>query len=374
VTNFHPDFLGATASRINLRHYPQVRQLVVQHLYPDTLRLLLLLHRHVPIDCIVGISYSGNSDVVRSLQEAGIRVVTPDFAELAQTIEAELGKSLQSCQESNTRLMIHEVGGYAIRALHERYQDKIDRVIGAIEVTKQGVWVAQSLPELLIPQLNCAQTRLKQIEGKMVGEAVVVALDNILRELGYAVVGRPAVVTGYGWVGKGAAHSLRQRGVQVTVFDTDIIKSVDGVTDGFAIARTVDDITDPAIVLGVSGKQSITAGLLEQLPDKCFLVSGASKDHEIDLPYLASISTHHEPLHRYVDTYFLRDGRRLYLVNKGFPVNFTGSSVPDEIVEFLFAELIMLVPELLDKQPLPGIYPLSEKMEALAATIWLDLR
>jgi len=56
-------------------------------------------------------------------------------------------------------------------------------------------------------------------------------------------------------------------------------------------------------------------------------------------------------LHQYVSQCTLHDGRQLYLVNDGYPVNFTGASVPDEIVEILFAELIMLVPHLLDRTP-----------------------
>ena len=370
----HPDFLGETARRIKLAHYPDTRQFVVQHLYPDTLRLLLLLHEHVPIHCVISIGYSGDNSVVSQLQAVGIRVCTPEYEDLHTTVKSELASTLKHCAANNLNLVLHEVGGYAVKSLHTHFPEQIPIVVGALEITKQGVWVAQALPELKIPQLNCAQTKLKQIEGQMVGEAVVAAFDNILRELGYAVVGRQALVTGYGWVGAGTAQNLRKRGMNVTVFDTDVLKVVEAAVDGFAVCRTTDAIQPPAMVVGVSGRQSITKPIIDQLPTKCFIVSGASKDHEIDLAYLKSQTASTEPVHRFVDAHHLHDGRTLLLVNKGYPVNFTGSSVPDEIVEFLFAEFIILMQELLERTPPPGIHPLEPELEKIAAEVWLDMR
>jgi len=378
VAELHPDFLGETARRIGLRHYPDVRQFVVQHLYPDTARLLLLLHRHVPIDCVVSIGYSGDPAVVRQLREHGISVHLPsegeDFDEL---VSRTLGECLQRCRAQGHRLVLHEVGGHAIRAAHQRHAAELDRVIGAIEVTKQGVWVAESLTPLRVPQLNCAQTRLKQIEGGQVGEAVVSSLDTILRQIGFALVGREALVTGFGWVGRGVAHSLARRGMRVSVADTDLIKCVEATVDGFGLRRDGGGggPGSPAVVVGASGRTSIDATLLDALPDRCFIASGASKDHEIDLAHLRRLTVDEPvPVHEHIEACRTEDGRTLYLVNRGYPVNFTGASVPDEIVEFLFAELVMLMQELLERTPSPGLHPLAPEQEVLAARIWLDLR
>lgn len=376
MNSYHPDFLGETARRIGLRHYPDVRQFVVQHLYPDTLRLLLLLHEYVEIDCVIGIGYSGTKAVADQLRDVGIKVLTPAYKDLQTTVCNELELALTRCADDNLKLLIHEVGGYAVKSLHEHHIDRCDLVAGAIEVTKQGVWVAESLEQLKIPQLNCAQTRLKEVEGKLVGDSVVSALDTIMRELGISLCGRSALLCGYGWVGKGAAESLKFRGMQVSVNDLDVIKLVNAAVDGFAVVQNpgLQDIGQSALVLGTSGSQSIGKNLIEHLPERCFLVSGSSKDHEIDLAYLESVTVSREPVHAHVDALILQNGRTLFLVNKGYPVNFTGSSVPDEIVEFLFSELIMLVPELLDNDLAPGIYPLAPELETTAAQVWLDLR
>ena len=372
---YHPDFLGETVRRIGLAPHPDVAQLVVQHLYPDTLRLLLLLHRYVPIARVISIGYSGSGDVIDSLRAEGIEVLTPAWSELQRTVEESLDELLRRAERDDTRLMIHEVGGYAVRALHERHADRAARVVGAVEVTKQGVWAAQSLPELLIPQLNVAETRLKEVEGGEVGEAVVSALDNILREIGYSMAGRRALVNGYGWVGSGTARSLRKRGAIVSVSDTDPLKLVAASVEGFGLSRNALARETPAIVIGASGRRSVDERLIASLPDRCFIASGASKDHEIDVACLERLAVAPpERVHAHVDAWTLADGRTLFLVNGGYPVNFTSASVPDEIVEFLFAGLIMCVQDLLEGETVPGTSPLTAARERIAAEVWLDLR
>lgn len=374
LAEFHPDFLGEMCRRLQLKTYPDTRQFVVQHLFPDTIRLLRKLNQYIAIDTVIGISYSGNAQAVDELRAMGIRVLTPAYADLANVVATELKACIERCSQQQHRLVIHEVGGIAIRALHEPTYCGGDTVVGALEITKQGVWVAEQLENLRIPQFNVAQTRLKEIEGKQVGEAVVAALDNILRDLGYATVGRDALVCGYGWVGKGVAQSLRQRGLSVSVKDIDTVSVVEATVDGHNPCYGETLSRPPAIVVGASGRRSIDRQLLEQLPDRCFLVSGSSKDHEIDLSHLESQTAESKLLHKHVRQCTLHDGRRVYLVNEGYPVNFTGASVPDEIVEFLFAELIMLVPQLLDSQSAPGIHTLAPADEALPASIWLEMR
>ena len=71
--DFHPDFLGEMCRRLALKAYPDTRQFVVQHLFPDTVRLLQRLHRFIPIDTVIGISYSGNAHAIETLRALGIR-------------------------------------------------------------------------------------------------------------------------------------------------------------------------------------------------------------------------------------------------------------------------------------------------------------
>ncbi len=368
-----PDLLGEVARRVEMKPRPSVRQFVVQHLYEDTLRLLLTSHRFFPIDVVIGVSYSGKEHVVESLRRQGIRVLTPRFDELEETIRAELGASLDRCRRQDRQLLLHEVGGYTITCFHKFFRSYRACVRGSVEITKQGVWAARRIEDLCLPQVNCAETRLKEVEGDHVGEAVGHALDTILRELGLSTAGRLALVNGYGWVGRGVCRSLQARRMVVAAHDVDAIKKVAIKLDGLLLLDEIDSLANVGVVVGASGSRSIGPVLLDRLADGTILVSASSKDHEIDLGYLRAAATAVEPIHPHVEAMHLPD-RVLYLVNGGFPVNFVGPSVQDEIVELLFAEALILLDQIAAEDLAPGIYPLSPRLEEIPAQVWLELR
>lgn len=369
-----PDLLGEVAARAGFTPHPGLRQFVVQHLYEDTLRLLLTSHRYYPLETVIGIGYSGRTQVVEALRSRGIRVLTPTYGDLTGVVREELQQALLRCKERGGQLLIHEVGGTAITSLHRDFPDQVPLVRGAMEITKQGVWAAQRLPVLRIPQLNCAETRLKALEGPFVGDAVVHSIDHILRELGVAMAGRASLVMGYGWVGRGVCRALRRRGMLVAAHDTDAIQRVAMKLDGYALLEEIESLRRCALVVGAAGQRTIDKTLIDRLVTGTFLASASSKDVEIDVAYLRQVAQHVEPLHPHVDAYQIGE-RRLYLMNRGFPINFTGSSVQDEIVELLFAEALILLGKLAaDPPPPPGCHPLSLAEEQLPASLWLELR
>jgi len=368
-----PDFLGEVARRAGLRRHEGLRQFVVQHLYADTLRLLLESHQYVPIDTVIGIGYSGKTEVAEALRAHGIRVLIPQRSETEEVVRRELGRCLIQAMRDGMRVIIHEVGGTAIRLLHQDYAELLPQVQGVVEITKQGVWEARKLPELRVPQWNCAETKLKELEGPFVGEAVVASIDHILRECGFCLAGREALVFGYGWVGRGVCQGLRNRGMTVSASDTDPLRQVAFTLEGFRRGGTAVDSL--SLVVGAAGVRTISAEVLARLPHRCLLASGSSKCVEIDVDWLEANAVARHQIHRFLEAFTMTDGRVLYLFNGGYPVNFTGPSVQDEIVEFLFAEALLLL-DLAASTPdaQPGTWPLSLEREHLPAQVWLDLR
>lgn len=75
----------------------------------------------------------------------GIRVLTPNYQKLESVISHELHQCLDDCRDKGRRLLIYEVGGIAVKALHTPNYWGENWVIGALEITKQGVWVAENL-------------------------------------------------------------------------------------------------------------------------------------------------------------------------------------------------------------------------------------
>jgi adenosylhomocysteinase len=57
-----------------------------------------------------------------------------------------------------------------------------------------------------------------------------------------------------------------------------------------------------------------------------------------------------QTIHKYIEKFHISNGKDIFLVNKGTAVNFLIKSVPDEIIDLDFAE-IMLCTILLLKKP-----------------------
>jgi adenosylhomocysteinase len=324
---------------------------------------------------VIGIGYSGRTEVADALRAAGIRVIIPQRTETESVVRHELGRTLTEAMRDGVEVLIHEVGGTAVRLLHEDYPQHIPLVRGAVEITKQGVWEARKLPALRIAQWNCAETKLKELEGPFVGEAVVASMDQILRECGFCLAGREALVFGYGWVGRGVCHGLRNRGMAVvSAFDRDPLKQVALTLEGFRRGVPAH-LGSLSLVVGAAGVRTLSADLLARLPHRCLLASGSSKCVEIDVDWLEANAVAHHQVHRFLQAFTMSDGRVLYLFNGGYPVNFTGPSVQDEIVEFLFAEALLLLDQAANSRNAePGTWPLSVEREHLPAQVWLDLR
>lgn len=370
-TSLKPDILEHTAKLIDLSTNTPARQFVVQHIYPDTVCLLKILHRTIPIHTLIAISYSGNNHCINELEQLGIKVISPEYTDLADVVASELQTCVEYCHQNGDKLVIHEVGGYAISAAHKPTFQHIDTIIAALEITKQGVWEAERIPHLRFPQFNIAQTKIKAIEGNLVGDAVVSAIDNIMKEIGLSLSGRQTAVTGYGWIGKGTAHSLRKRNSLVGIAESNSLLRLEASLEGFSIN---DLFSKASLIVGCTGRCSIDHNIISQLPDGCVMASGASKNHEIDLNALSPNHAEVSRLHDHITAHPQADGRTLYLLNDGYPVNFTGPSVADEIVELLFAELLVLVPKIFNNSYKPGIYTLSDDEEMVIADNWLQLR
>jgi adenosylhomocysteinase len=367
-------FLPDVARRVGMRPYPRHRLFVVQHLLEDTQRLLETLHPLLEIDVVIGVAYSTRPRVVEALRRRGIRVRTPAFAELEATIAEELAVSIRRSERDGRRVIVQEVGGYVVPLLHARFRHALRHFAGCVEVTKQGVWRARRVPDLALPHLHCAESVLKRVEALQVGEAVVTALDALTRGLGWALAGRLALVLGYGWIGRATCRALRRRDAIVGVHDPDALRLVEAKLEGCATPALDEWLPRVSLVVGATGVRSVTAGLIARLPDGAVLASASSRDVEIDLVALRRASAVEAVVAAGVRRLRTADGRALYLLNDGYPVNFSGTSVPDEVVELIFAEVLVLVHELATRPHPPGVAGIPPALEAVPALAWLEQR
>jgi hypothetical protein len=183
---------------------------------------------------------------------------------------------------------------------------------------------------------------------------VVREVDRHLGDLHTAV--ESALVIGYGTIGRCVARDLHRRGMRVTVLDPAIAAT--DVEAGHHPARDRHEaLRRSHLVIGCSGRPSLARPDWDQLVDGAILASASSYDIEfkawelrrIYRPDALGVATdplgfdrlhgaggtflgsRDDPSH-YTYPIAFEDGRLIYLLNGGCPVNFTGrpSALPPE--------------------------------------------
>jgi S-adenosylhomocysteine hydrolase len=359
------------------------RCVMIAHLFDDTMRMLDALAPVTRWEAIIGVPYSSQRPGVaeRWRSRFGGRLHLPaDLAEMELTVAAVLARALDACAKGGQRLIVQDVGGFAAPILHTYFADRLHLVKGVIEITKQGVWRAAALPPGFAV-LHCADSELKRLEAVRCGETVVRCLDGVARDLGLTLAGRVATVFGAGWIGSGVARALRRLDAVPVLVDTDPLKVMEARLAGFEATLRPARLGVSELVVGATGRLSVTREVIDRLPDGAMLASASSRQIEIDTGWLKrfpaepggpALAWHRLPSRSPHST----RPRRILLVNDGFPANFLpgSGSVADEVVETILGELIVLQQALTLADFPPGIHRIAPDQEAACARLWLAMR
>lgn len=375
------NFLPALVERLDLFRAENHRFLLVAHLFDDTMRMIDALAGIMDFDAIIGVPYSSSSDATRIKWQSryGQKVHCPKTEDaFKETLTAALQKSFLFCRSSGQKLIIQEVGGYVVELLHERFADQLHLVEGVVEITKQGVWRAEKL-DLQVPVLHCADSELKRLEAKRCGETIVRCLDGLCRDLGISLAGRHAAVFGAGWIGSGVAQAFRRLDVVPIVIDPDPLKIAEARLSGLHAMQAPKDLDRCDLVVGASGRLSITGGVLDQLRDGCLVASASSRRIEIDVAHLEAVPA--TDVHPSIKAFHFpansgSGARQICLVNDGYPANFIpgSGSVADEIVELILGELIVLMADITLYPHEPGVHRIAPASEAVCTQLWIEQR
>ena len=155
--------------------------IIIQHLLEDTeLFLNLLRSANFNILQIYGIEYSTKTNILNRIKNNGINVCSPKVSNLKKTLRSYLTKNIEAFNAQFDGIIIHEVGGYFADILSETKSSiSFDNCItGVIEETKQGLWRYQEITSLNYPVVSIADSILKDVEGRYIGQAAA----NVVRE------------------------------------------------------------------------------------------------------------------------------------------------------------------------------------------------
>ena len=196
--------------------------------------------------------------------------------------------------------MILDDGGDLTALLHQKYPAVLERVHGITEETTTGVHRLYEMlanGELKVPAINVNDSVTKSKNDNKYGCRHSLS-DAIKRATDHLLMGKKALVIGYGDVGKGSAQSLAQEGMIVRVSEIDPICAMQACMDGFEVVSPYlggdpDAGVDRAIlaafdlVVTTTGNVDVcSAEILKALRGGCVVCNIGHFDNEIDTAYM----------------------------------------------------------------------------------------
>jgi adenosylhomocysteinase len=258
---------------------------------------------------------------------------------------AGITSHLDRAATAGTPVLVFDDGGYVLPVVLDNDARRAGQIIGVVEQTMSGIWKLVPYQDLPIPVFSVAESALKAaVEAPYVAKAAIQSVVDRLPDETWA--GRPALVLGYGRIGRQAAQLLRtHQRMRVGVYDTDPVALVTAHQDGFLVNRDLAALIHqhrPLLVLGCAGRGSLGAEHIAAFRTSAYLASMTSRDYEFPLAALATKADRVIDYGRLGHGYLLADSVELCVVGDGLPVNFHHrESVPNRVIDLVFAALLL---------------------------------
>ena len=278
---------------------------------------------------------STQDDVAAALVSGGMQV----FAEYgcdAQQYEQYLEEVLKVSPN-----IIIDDGGDLIHLMHTKYTDLIPNVIGGCEETTTGIHRLKIMArdgELKFPMVMVNEADCKHMFDNRYGTGQSV-WDGICRTTNLIIAGKYVVISGYGWCGKGVTLRAKGLGAKVIVTETDPVRALEAVMDGFEVMPMREAAKLGDIFCTVTGcRDIITAEHFALMKDGAILSNAGHFNVEVDIDALEKTCVGKYEARHNIQGYVMPDGRHLFVIAEGRLVNLAAADGhPAEIMDMSFA-------------------------------------
>jgi len=269
-------------------------------------------------------------------------------------------------------------GADLVSQIHGKRKDLAASILGSTEETTTGVIRLRSLEErglLLFPVLAVNDAKTKHFFDNRYGTGQS-TLDGVIRATNILLSGCVFVVCGYGWCGRGLAAKARGMGARVIVTETDPLKALEAVMDGFEVASLKKAASLGDVFVTVTGNTKvIRQEHFAVMKDGAIIANSGHFDVEIDIPVLRKLSSKVRPVRDFVEEFRLKDSRRIYLIAGGRLVNLAAAEGhPASVMDMSFANQA-LGAEFLVKSASklePRIYTIPQEIDEHIAALKLE--
>ena len=260
------------------------------------------------------------------------------------SIKGEDNKTYYSHLEStlNTKpQMTMDDGADLVTMLHTKRSELVSDVIGGTEETTTGVIRLTAMAnegKLRYPIIAVNDAETKHFFDNRYGTGQS-TLDGITRATNLLWAGRRVVIGGYGWCGRGVANRARGMGAHVTVTETNPIRALEAIMDGFNVTTGVAAAKFGEVFITVTGGlNTIGANHIKQMAHGAIMANSGHFNNEIDIPALESMAVSHRTVRAFVEEYVMSDGRKLYLLGEGRLINLAAAEGhPSAVMDMSFA-------------------------------------
>lgn len=277
----------------------------------------------------------------------------------------------------NDTFSIIDIGGYFskfIFDIKQTYPNQFDQVI---EDTENGYQKYQHISENHYEKIkvsSVARSPLKTEEDFLVGHEIVEKSEIFLANFGTTLLGKKALVIGYGKIGSSIAENLRNRGSIVCVKDKNPIRQIDALSHGFLYDENnvYEAIPQFDLIYLANGESSIDLNELKSilLNKILYIFSVTSVDDSYrNYSILNNIQTHCVGHNKYK---ILKspNNRNIIIANAGNAINFTITTPTlASFVQLTQAEMAYLLD--VDFKESKKIYTLPDNTRKKIATTWL---
>lgn len=344
------------------------------HVTTETANLMIAL-KQGGADCVVCASnpLSTQDDTAASLVKSyGI----PVFAikgEDTKTYYRHLNRALDHKPH-----VTMDDGADLVSEIHSKRRNLASNIIGSTEETTTGVVRLRSMESqglLLFPVLAVNDAKTKHFFDNRYGTGQS-TLDGIIRATNILLSGSVFVVSGYGWCGRGLASKARGMGARTIVTETDPLKALEAVMDGFEVMSLKQAAALGDVFVTVTGDVNvISKAHFPLMKDGAIIANSGHFNSEIDIPALKKLSKTVRVVRDFVEEFKLRNDRRIYLIAQGRLVNLAAAEGhPASVMDMSFANQALGVEFLkkTHKRLERKVYPIPEEIDRNIARLKLE--
>ncbi len=238
-------------------------------------------------------------------------------------------------------------GADTISVLHSQRRDLIPQVIAGTEETTTGVIRLKSMEKegvLAYPVIavNDAQTKHFFDNRYGTGQSTI---DGILRATNLLLAGARFVVCGYGWCGRGVAMRAKGMGSNVIVVETDPLRALEAVMDGYTVMPIAKAAKVGEIFVTVTGDiHVLRREHFLEMKEGAVICNSGHFNVEIDIAALEAMAVSRRSIREFVEEYTLPNGRRINLLGEGRLINLASAEGhPASVMDMSFANQALSV-------------------------------